>query len=44
MMTFGIGLREFQTPGPNYALQRTAAGHHSCNRCASWPPSLSLGC
>ena len=29
--------------GPNHALQRTAAGHRGCNRCASWPPSLSLG-
>ena len=26
----------------NHALQRTAAGHRSCNRRASWPPSLSL--
>ena len=25
------------------ALQRTAAGHRSCNRRVSWPPSLSLG-
>jgi hypothetical protein len=28
--------------GPNHALQRTAAGHRSCNRRASWLPSLSL--
>src|SRR5881396_321244 len=28
---------------PNHALQRTAAGRRSCNQCASWPPSLSLG-
>lgn len=25
-----------------HALQRTAAGHRRCNRCASWPPSLSF--
>jgi hypothetical protein len=28
---------------PNHALQRTAAGHRSCNRRVSWPPSLSMG-
>ena len=27
---------------PNHALQRTAAGRRSCNRRASWPPSLSF--
>jgi hypothetical protein len=27
----------------NHALKRTAAGHRSCNRRASWTSSLSLG-
>ena len=31
------------TVPPNHALQRTAASRRSCNRRASWPPSLSLG-
>jgi hypothetical protein len=32
-----------ETKAANHALQRTAAGRPSCNRFASWPPSLSLG-
>ncbi len=28
---------------PSHSLQRTAAGHRSCNQRVSWPPSLSLG-
>jgi hypothetical protein len=31
------------SPWPNHALQRTAAGRRGCNRRVSWPPSLSLG-
>jgi hypothetical protein len=27
----------------NQMLQRTAASRRGCNRCVSWPPSLSLG-
>ena len=39
-----LGALEFMMMWPNHALlQRTAAGRRSCNRCASWPPSLSLG-
>ena len=30
------------TQWPNHALLRTAVGHRSCNRRASWPPSLSF--
>ena len=40
---FGEMFPSNYTTRPNHALQRTAAGRRGCNRCVSWPPSLSLG-